>query len=318
MQQANFKNYFEFTKKERRGIIVLLATILSIFLSFKYLYPLIIAEESINDKELTLIADSLKITQVEPQNNYYKQSNAKNKYEQNTSYNKNDYDKPFTGTMFYFDPNTLSTEGWQKLGIRDKTIASMQKYIAKGGRFKQPEDLQKVWGLREEEKERLIPYVKIADQPEKTYTQHNYEPYEKKGYEKKAIAIIDINSADSLALDALPGIGGGFAKRILKFKERLGGFYKVEQVAETYGLPDSTYQKIKPYLKVDGNNLIKININTATEEQLKTHPYIRWQFAKLIVAYKTQHGNFKNLTDLKKIMGIDEESCNKMIPYLSL
>jgi competence protein ComEA len=325
MQNDSANGFLNFTKKEKRGTLVLLATILSIFVSAKYIYPLIIKDEAISDKSIFAAADSLKVKQQDSTKDYY----SKNEYNDGAGYHtypKKEYDKTFTGSMFYFDPNTLDVAGWQRLGIKDKTIASMQKYISKGGRFREPEDLRKVWGLRDDEKDRLIPYVRIAGGQEKKYNNNyssSYQPYEKqvyekKTYEKKAIAIVDINTGDSAAYDALPGIGGGFSKRILKFRDKLGGFYKVEQVSETFGLPDSVFQKIKPYLKINADNIRKININTATEEELKVHPYIRWQLAKVIMEYKKQHGNYKSLEELKKIMIITEETYSKITPYLSL
>jgi competence protein ComEA len=319
MQDDVGKSILFFTKKEKRGIFILLTAIIGIYIGATFIYPLIIKDEAINSNAIFAASDSLKEKQKDSTKNYY----SKNEYNDGAGYHtypKKEYDKTFTGSMFYFDPNTLDAAGWQRLGIKDKTIASMQKYIAKGGRFREPDDLRKVWGLRDDEKERLIPYVRIVGGQEKKYTNYSssYQPYEKKLYEKKAIAIVDINTGDSAAYDALPGIGGGFSKRILKFRDKLGGFYKVEQVAETFGLPDSVFQKIKPYLKINGDNIRKININTGTEEELKVHPYIRWQLAKVITEYKKQHGNYKSLEELKKIMIINEEIYNKITPYLSL
>ncbi len=319
MQNESAKGFLIFTKKEKRGTLVLLATILCIFVSAKYIYPIVIKDETGDSKAIFAAADSLKEKQKDSAPNYY----SKSEYDDAAGYHTyptKEYNKKINGTMFYFDPNTLDAAGWQRLGIKDKTVASMQKYISKGGRFRAPDDLRKVWGLRDDEKERLIPYVRIVGGQEKTYTNYsnNYQPYEKKVYEKKAIAAVDVNTGDSAAYDALPGIGAGFTRRIIKFRDKLGGFYKIEQVAETFGLPDSTYQKIKPYLKINEDNVHKININTGTEEELKTHPYIRWQLAKVIMEYKKQHGNFKNLEELKKIMVIDEEIYNKIKPYLTL
>lgn len=319
MQNNAGKHFLTFTKKEKRGTLVLLATIIVIFVIAKYVYPIIIKEDSTNNKALFAAADSLKEKQKNnSQNNY-----NKNEYSDNAgyhSYPKKEYNNTFTGSMFYFDPNTLNADGWRKLGVRDKTITGIQHYIEKGGKFRTPDDLRKVWGLRDDEKDRLVPYVRIAGGQEKTYTNYSssYQPYEKKVYEKKAIAIVDINSGDSAAYDGLPGIGAGFSRRIIKFRDKLGGFYKVEQVGETFGLPDSVFQKIKPYLKINGDNIHKININSATEEELKVHPYIRWQLAKVISEYKKQHGNYKALEDLKKIMLISEETYNRITPYLSL
>jgi len=314
MLNKQSKNPFIFSKKDRTGILVLLVVIVAIFISAKYIYPLIIKDEPVANADISIATDSLLAKQKidNKKSNTYSDYNSDEGYQ---AYSKKTYNNTFTGTMFYFDPNTLDAAGWQRLGIKDKTIASMQKYILKGGRFKEPDDLQKVWGLRDDEKERLIPYVRIAAVAQTTYT-NNYTPYEKKPFEKKVIAPVDINAGDSAAFDALPGIGGGYSRRIINFRNRLGGFYKVEQIAETFGLPDSVFQKIKPLLKISGNDVKKLNVNTAKEEELKAHPYIRWQLAKVITEYKKQHGDFKTLQDLKKIMTIDEETYNKISPYL--
>ena len=314
MLNKQSKNPFIFSKKDRMGILVLLFVIVAIFITAKYIYPLIIKDEPVAIADITTATDSLRVKQEDDnkKSNAYSNYNADEGYQ---AYSKKSYNNTFTGTMFYFDPNTLDAAGWQRLGIKDKTIASMQNYLSKGGRFKEPGDLRKVWGLRDDEKERLIPYVRIAAVAQPTYT-NNYTPYEKKPYEKKVIAPVDINAGDSAAFDALPGIGGGYSRRIINFRNRLGGFYKVEQIAETFGLPDSVFQKIKPLLKISGNDIKKLNINTAKEEELKAHPYIRWQLAKVITEYKKQHGDFKTLQDLKKIMTIDEETYNKISPYL--
>ena len=315
MPNNDRRNPFLFTRKERVNILILLVVIVAIFLSAKYIYPLINRDEPIAAADLKAATDSLQAQENDGyKNTSYSDYNADEGYQ---SYSKKNYDRTFTGTMFYFDPNTLDAAGWQKLGIKDKTIASMQKYILKGGRFREPDDLRKVWGLRDEEKERLIPYVRIAAAEQPTYS-NNYTPYEKKPFEKKVPTAIDINAGDSAAFDGLPGIGGGYSRRIINFRNRLGGFYKVEQIAETFGLPDSVYQKIKPLLKISGNEVKKLNVNTAKEEELKAHPYIRWQLAKVITEYKKQHGDFKSLQDLRKIMAIDEETYNKITPYLPI
>ncbi|MEJ0079640.1 MAG: helix-hairpin-helix domain-containing protein [Puia sp.] len=89
----------------------------------------------------------------------------------------------------------------------------------------------------------------------------------------------DVNLADSIAWSNLPGIGEKLASRIIHFREKLGGFYQLDQVAETYGLPDTTFQKIKPYLRIHSVPLHQIDINTATKEILMSRILIsvgRW------------------------------------------
>jgi competence ComEA-like helix-hairpin-helix protein len=116
----------------------------------------------------------------------------------------------------------------------------------------------------------------------------------------------------------LPGIGSKLAVRIVTFREKLGGFYSVEQIGETYGLPDSTFQKIKQYLKLDNSSVKKININTASIDEMKTHPYIKYSIANPIIAYRNEHGAFSKIEDIKKVMAVTDEIYKKIAPYLTL
>ena len=318
MQKDPSKGYLHFTKKEKRGTLFILTVVIFIFISAKYIYPLIIKDDTGDMVQIAALADSLK--EIEPAEKVYSGTGYRNEGKENYSRFRGRDDKvPFSGSLFYFDPNTLNEAGWKRLGLREKTIATIQNYLSKGGKFREPGDIRKIWGLREEEKERLVPFVRIISTAvlARQYNEH-YPAYVKMIYEKKIPESVDINSADSTSYVSLPGIGPGFSKRIMNFRDKLGGFYKVEQVAETFGLPDSVFQKIKPLLKISGTELRKININTATNDELKAHPYIRWQLANVITEYKKQHGNFKELVDLKKIMVIDETTYQKILPYLTL
>ena len=322
MQKDPNTGYLIFTKKERVGTIVVLCIVLLIFICAKYIYPFISKDEIGNSSDIAQAAALLKEKQKDSTKNYFPKNEYENDNADFKSYPKRNYDNSFTGEMFYFDPNTLDESGWMKLGVKDKTIATIRNYVSKGGKFREPEDLRKIWGLRDDEKDRLIPYVRIAmnttQSPSSGNYSNKYQPYEKKVFEKKIAQPVEINSGDSAAFDALPGIGPGYSRRIINFRNRLGGFYKVEQIGETFGLPDSVFQLIKPLLRISGDNIKKININTATNEELKAHPYIRWQLAKVILEYKKQHGDFKALEDLRKIMVIDPETYNRISPYLTL
>ena len=220
------------------------------------------------------------------------------------------------GELFAFDPNTISLDDWQRLGLNAKTSKTIRNYVSKGGRFHKAEDLQKIWGLPEGFYERVKDYVVLA-QVRKEYAPFSDNKTAFVREEKKPL-IINVNDADTAALITLPGIGSKLSARIVAFREKLGGFYSVEQVGETYGLPDSSFQKIKSRLQVDGNATRKINVNIATKDELKIHPYIKWNLANAIVEYRNQHGEFKSLEALKNIVLIDEASFKKISPYLSL
>jgi competence ComEA-like helix-hairpin-helix protein len=219
-------------------------------------------------------------------------------------------------TIFYFDPNTLNAEGWKQLGVNERTIRTITHYLQKGGTFRVAEDLKRIYGLSKMDCEKLIPYVRIESAAESSKLKYQNDSARKP--RSPVLTPIDINSADTTAFILLPGIGSKLATRIINFREKLGGFYSIDQVGETFGLPDSTFQKIKRFLKLPDPVVKNININTATLEELKTHPYIRWQLAKSIVAYRNEHGAFKSLEELKNIMAITMQHYEKMVPYLKL
>jgi len=129
---------------------------------------------------------------------------------------------------------------------------------------------------------------------------------------------IDVNDADTSIFMALRGIGSKLANRIISFREKLGGFYSIDQISEIYNLPDSTFQKIKPFLRTGTQPVKKININSADAATLRTHPYIRWNLANAIVQYRSQHGEYKSLDELKQIAIITPEIFFRISNYLMI
>ena len=242
------------------------------------------------------------------------------KYEHRPYRNTEQYHNTREGnpSLFNFDPNTLDVDGWIKLGVKEKTASGIQNYLSKGGKFREPADIRKIWGIPPALQEKLIPFVQIERTAASTRAIPTKETYKEREKASPRYMDVDINNGDSVAYIALPGIGVKLAARIINFRNRLGGFYSATQIAETFGLPDSTFQKIKPYLKESTAAVKQINLNMATENELKIHPYIRWQLAKLIVQYRSQHGNFTATGDIKKIMIITEELYQKMLPYIKV
>lgn len=311
-------DYLNFTKKERTGILVLLSLIV-FFLILPFLYPYFIKPKTYNHKDFEKAVASLEIKQADS-SGHFANRNPDRPYYQNyyPPNDKNNYAQQLKGELFYFDPNSASTSDWKKLGVRDKTIATIQNYLSKGGKFYKKEDIGKIWGLHENEVQRLMPYVQIQHvNSEKSPAEKHYE---KKVYDKAihSPAIVDINIADTAALIALPGIGSKLSQRIINFRDKLGGFYKVEQIGETFGLPDSTFQKIKGFMRLNNTGIRRININTATIDEMKSHPYLRYALTNAIIQYRAQHGNYTAVADIKKIMIFTEEVFNKVAPYLSV
>jgi competence ComEA-like helix-hairpin-helix protein len=312
-----FSSYFKYTKKERTGIITLLVLIL-FFVLLPFLYPFFIKPKQVDAADFKKEIATLNIKQDSVGKNFARKEfgdddNTPNYYQPSE---KNYYKGNTKGELFYFDPNTASAADWKRLGIRDKTIATIQNYLSKGGHFYKPEDIGKIWGLHEDEVQRMLPYIQITPK-ENNYPQQAYEP---KNYDKPKYtpSVIDINTADTSALIALPGIGSKLAMRIINFRDKVGGFYKAEQVGETFGLADSTFQKIKNRLTLSNSAVKQFNINTATVDELKSHPYIKYNLANAIVQYRTQHGNFASVADIKQIMMVTEEMYSKAAPYLKV
>ncbi|MEP6674976.1 MAG: helix-hairpin-helix domain-containing protein [Ferruginibacter sp.] len=306
--------YFSFTKKERNGILLLITLIL-IFFALPFFYPLFIQHKKNDPTQFEKEIAALKIKTADSSHDFfYKDAEPGNRNYQ-PAYNRKEYSSSFKGILFDFDPNTIADADWKRLGLRDKTIATIRNYLNKGGKFYKPEDISRIWGLHPDEIQRLLPYVKIA--AINHYVKIDKPAFEKTIY-KKETKIIDINTADSIAFVDLPGIGAGFTKRILNFRNRLGGFVSVQQISETYGLPDSTFQKIKPRLSISNATVKQFNINIASIDEMKVHPYIRYAIANAIVQYRTQHGNFSSVNDIKKIMLVTDDVFGKITPYLNV
>jgi DNA uptake protein ComE-like DNA-binding protein len=134
----------------------------------------------------------------------------------------------------------------------------------------------------------------------------------------KRIMVLDINEADSVDLERLPAIGEKLSSRIVRYRDRLGGFLQLSQLKEVYGLSDSTYQIIVPLLKIGKDFKPKqIDINKAEYTDLRKHPYTNNSFIKLVLAYRKVHGNFSNQVDLQKVEQLDKLVLDKLAPYLS-
>jgi len=304
------RDYFVFTRKERIGLLIVILVIIGIWIFPKLSRP---------SAPQTIPPDTSWIHAAE------KLMNLSDDSGDQPDTNDLAYMRPLSqlpleskGQLFDFDPNTLSTGGWKKLGIREKTISTIQNYLKKGGHFSEAEDLKKIYGVRPDDYVRLKPYIRITSPKTESPADKQSEFKKETFATKPRLVVVDINTADTAAFIALPGIGSKLALRIVNFRDKLGGFYSVDQIAETYGLPDSAFLKIKPFLKVETSIVKKLNINTATKEEMKSHPYLKWNLANAIVEYRNQHGAFSSVEDLKRISLITSDVFDKVKFYLTL
>ncbi|ATL47125.1 hypothetical protein COR50_07960 [Chitinophaga caeni] len=213
-----------------------------------------------------------------------------------------------------FNPNTISFEQLSAFGLPTKLAQRITNYTGKGGHFYKKEDLRKIYGMPVSLYRELLPYLQIEVV---TKARESRWQSEKKS-RIKTIDPVDINRSDSLDWLQLPGIGPGYTRRILHFRERLGGFYKVSQVAETYGLPDSVFNKIQPYLLLGEVSLRKIDLNQTDEKSLANHPYINTKLAGVIIRYRSIHGRFKSKEALKEVALVDDSIYRKIEYYIDI
>lgn len=285
-----WKDYFSFSKKERIAIIVL-AVIMAAFIAAPYMYT--------HDPPLD---------RAPPEELFSHPADSGRSKDAATASPM--YTHPAPAALFYFDPNTLDQQGWQRLGIADRTIATILRYRSKGGRFRKPADIRKIWGMRQSDAERLEPYIHIkADTVIRVSRERKYQT----PASKAPASPIDINTATIDNWKQLPGIGDILAARIVKYRERSGGFVSTAQVRKTYGINDSLFSVILPYLQFRPGSLPAIDINSASAYALRTQLDIPFRDANAIVKYREQHGPFHSLNDIPKLVPMHDSVSQKLM-----
>jgi competence protein ComEA len=213
-----------------------------------------------------------------------------------------------------FNPNFASVQELQKLGISKNLSTRIAHYRQKGGVFRVKGDLMKIYGMDSTLYAQLYAYILLPEHEEKKINVSQSIPAD-----RNAIKTFDINTADTTQLKSINGIGSTLAKRIVRFREVLGGFIDPSQVGEVYGLDSAVVNKLNRLTYIDSNFVPKkINMNLADEKELSSHPYIKKAIAKAIVAYRFQHGNFKTVDDIRNITIVQASEAEKLIPYLKV
>ena len=169
--------------------------------------------------------------------------------------------------------------------------------------------------------ERLDPYIQIPAENSAGFEDKTQEMNTARNENVKPVSskvIVDINKADSAEFTLIRGIGPAFASRIVKYRTRLGGFYKKEQLMEVWGLDSIKYAQIENQAIMGSIQLYQININNCTFEEFKTFPYLSYKQMNAIINYRIQHGDYKALDDLNKIAILNTDLIKKIAPYITL
>lgn len=311
------RDYLTFNKRERNGLFVLLTIIILLIIylnvSDKFINP-----EKVDftkfEKEIELfnasvqhINDSLK---TESKNKY--------PYSQPTSNEPENTEKELNiqPEYFVFNPNKLAADDWQRLGLAEKQIQTIKNYEAKGGKFRSKEDVKKMYCISEKQYLSLEPYIQIPAENKnfKSAKRQKEEQVKKATFIK---TIVELNSADSVQLTKIKGIGSFYAKTIIKYRNELGGFVAKVQLMEMWKFDFDKFEEIEKYIILDASQIKQININTCTAADLK-HPYLSWNATNGIFNYRSKHGKYKTLEEIKNTDLVDDETFRKIAPYLIL
>jgi competence ComEA-like helix-hairpin-helix protein len=295
---TSLKSFFSFSKKELNGVFLLVALII-IVLASPWVFKRLAKVPSYDFENFKREAEYFKNASQLNLGDDVKLNIAKIQY-------------------FNFDPNRISDSEWAQLGLSDKQIKVLRNYVNKGGKFFKKEDLKRIYSISESQYQLLEPYIRIAEiKSERKFAREIAFSKAAHPNLKSQFPVIEINAADSVTLLKIRGIGPSFASRIIRFRNRLGGFYKLDQLQEVYGIDSLKFSQIKDQKRVDSDLIQKINVNTATFEQFKKQPYLSYKQINALIQYRRQHGNFKTIDDLKKIMVLNEEIIRKIEPYFS-
>lgn len=220
---------------------------------------------------------------------------------------------------FAFDPNTADSTQLLRLGLRPFIVRNIYKYRAKGGRFRKPEDFARMYGLGKEEYKSLEPYIRISSdyQPASSLiseTEKSSTPKDSLRYPVKLSVgeHIALNTADTTMLKRVPGIGSGYARAIVNYRNRLGGYVDVNQLLDIKGIPPEALQ----YIVLGNSDVKKLDINHLSLNQLKQHPYLNFYQARALVESRRLHGPLRSAADLRLISDFTEADIKRLIPYL--
>jgi DNA uptake protein ComE-like DNA-binding protein len=194
----------------------------------------------------------------------------------------------------------------------------LSKFRHKNGKFYKKEDLKKIYGLSATEYERFAPYIQISDNQgfrgvdATTSSSVSNAKYSKKTNHN----VIDVNKASLTDFLELRGIGTTFAVRILQRRKALGGFIRIAQIKEVFGMSDSTYHKILPQLRLSDTQLQKILINQVKATEIQ-HPYLTRKQAEILIRYRLNHGSYTELNDVRRSRILPDTVLERVAPYLS-
>ena len=236
--------------------------------------------------------------------------------------------------LFAFDPNTADSAQLLRLGLPKSIVRNIYKYRSAGGVFSRKEDFARLYGLTVRQYRELEPYISISSdyQPASTLFPRHDRPESsvlparrsdalagdtsamtpRHGYKLSPGETIELATADTSQLKRIPGIGPYFARRIVDYGRRLGGYVSLDQLDEIDDFPLNA----KQYLTLTPGNIAKVNVNRLSLSELRRHPYINYYQARAIVDYRRRSGAITDLHQLRLLDEFSEEAIQRLLPYV--
>lgn len=287
------------SKRNKRGIAYLIILVVAIAFT-----PRIVDNLQAKDSPEISFTEAKKIEKkLKTANKIWSKQSKKKFYEK---FNSKKYHSPASR----FDPNQYSESDWLKLGLSEKQVEVIMKFTSRGVRSN--EDLKKIYVLPEEvflliEDSTYYPKGEMYKRERDAFTEKD-----------KNELYVPLNTATREQLEEIPGIGPYFSKKIIEHRESLGGYIQKEQLLDIWKIDPEKYQSIRNYIKLDQVETRKININSASLDELKAHPYIDYKVANSIVKMREQRGGFSSLDEIKESVLIELPLYRKIEPYLTV
>lgn len=284
---------FYISKRNKRGIYsVLFIALLVVFTPRILLFFIPKEKFVINEEDIVYLENSAE--KSKKAQSYYQYEKKGSKFKRPKS---------------KFDPNDYSLSDWIDLGLSEKQAKVILKFTERG--IYSNEQLERIFVLPPQ----LFALIKDSTIFKERESNKEFDQSTKP---VKKRVLIEFNSATQEELESIPGIGSFFAKNIIKYRDRLGGFVRKEQLLEVWKLDIDKYSSIEEYVEIDPSKVNKIKLNSVNAEEMKDHPYMNWNIANSIVKIRQQLSGFKKIDDIKQSVLIDEELFEKLKPYLSL
>lgn len=311
-----FNDFFYYSRLERRGILMLMAISLLIVLGGEF-YVRLRAKQEDNT------ADSLRNRQMKAEYLAFSASVRKiekeerDRYQSNYTKWRNEYISPVFAP---FNPNTADSATFRRLGLPAWMARNILRYREKGGVFRKAEDFRKIYGLTEEQYAVLLPYIRIpetdtvARHPSLFLAKQRDDSLQQAKLQKYLPGtLVELNRADTTELKKIPGIGSGIARLICGYRQRLGGFYRINQLEEI----NLDYRQLTDWFRIDTSAIRRIPVNHASVDRLRHHPYLNFYQAKILVEHRRKHGPLKNLKPFALYEEFTREDLERIEHYLS-